>query len=156
LEKKPPAKTFSWEEGDKCPSGCGGRLTEYKREGSCGCHITAPCASCEGLELVCDVCGLSRDEHEADLAARARDAAETEMRDLYRSLSPTEAAGLNRLREEFTAQMNWSVLDDQTGQTDWTAFADQTRKHMLCGAFGAVLEPQRSRIKTKRSKRCGR
>jgi hypothetical protein len=45
------------EEGDVCPvGGCHG-LLEYKRQGSCECHISPPCISCVDAPLVCTECG---------------------------------------------------------------------------------------------------
>ena len=44
------------EEYDVCPECQKGRL-RYIREGSCSCHIYAPCSSCVDMILECDTCG---------------------------------------------------------------------------------------------------
>ena len=45
-----------YEEFDKCPECSNGKL-QYVREGSCSCHICAPCSSCVNKVLECDNCG---------------------------------------------------------------------------------------------------
>lgn len=52
-----------YEEGNKCPKCFDGEL-EYIREGSCSCHISAPCSACVNKILECNKCGYQPDESE--------------------------------------------------------------------------------------------
>lgn len=45
-----------YEEGDRCPSSCGGRLS-FQTPENCSCHISPPCHSCTSVVLECKECG---------------------------------------------------------------------------------------------------
>ena len=53
-----------YEEGDKCPECHEGKL-DWVRDGSCSCHISAPCSNCVNKELECEKCGW-RPENEPE------------------------------------------------------------------------------------------
>lgn len=52
-----------YEEGDTCPECHEGKL-DWVREGSCSCHICAPCSACTNKVLECNKCGYQPEEPE--------------------------------------------------------------------------------------------
>ena len=52
-----------FDEGDACPTECGGRL-ERVQQGVCSCHINPPCNACMDAPLLCGNCGENPYEYE--------------------------------------------------------------------------------------------
>jgi hypothetical protein len=58
-------------EGSRCENpGCAGTM-EFAVPKNCSCHISPPCRQCEELEPICNVCGYTEEEADAEAAIAA-------------------------------------------------------------------------------------
>jgi hypothetical protein len=51
------------EEGEPCPTECGGVLI-FPPVKNCSCHIRSPCSACVENKLACSECGWTQEEEE--------------------------------------------------------------------------------------------